>query len=131
MQSRLLLYGKKPCVLVDTRLFVMTELKHELNKYILLVPFEIDGKEYKEIILDLFALSRKDIKKARREIQALSERNPEVDEGDTSLMLVAKMNNLIFFDLEEKLSGPDSLMIDREMASFFIKIGLSKPSSTE
>jgi len=103
----------------------------ELNKYTLLVPIEIDGKEYKEIILDLFALSRKDIKKARREIQALAAKNPEFDEGDTSLMLVAKMNKLIFFDLEEKLSGPDSLMIDREMASFFIKIGLPNTSPTE
>jgi len=108
----------------------MTELKRELNKYTLLVPFEIDGKEYKEIILDMFALSRKDIKKARREIQVLSEKNPEIDEGDTGLMLVAKMNKLVFHELNEKLSGPDSILIDREIGNFFIKIGLSDTDRT-
>jgi len=95
----------------------MSELS-ELNKYTLLKPFELNGKQVTELVLDMNAISTEEFLSAIDEAENIPNTTPSRKEALFPFVLLAKMNGMIFYDLVSRLRGGDAVVIIRSIKSF-------------
>ena len=90
----------------------------ELNKYTLLKPFELNGKQVTELVLDMNAISTEEFLSAIDEAENIPKATPSRKEALFPFVLLAKMNGVIFYDLVSHLRGGDAVVIIRSIKSF-------------
>ena len=90
-----------------------------MQTYTLSKPFTIDGKELKELRLDLDDLSYTDIKAIYTEHATRVQNDANYDNKDLPVLLVARASGVIFDDLRANLCGTDALRLMARAGSFF------------